>query len=479
MHITLRVLSLVALTSAITSNAGESSRDASHAHWQREDISDFREYFLNVDRSFSTEARAAAEARISRLEDASESMAPSAFAVELCRIAALADNAHTQCLPRWVGRDLCEKVAAMGGAKPPWCRLQDPDFEIPDFQNVSLALMPFGEQFHVIGVQTPNADLLGSRLVAVDGKPIDRIRTMLRTFAGGTPAHRDQVAARVLASPAQLHAVGLSRDVGSVWYSFVTLGGQHIKRQLWVPPPSARPQTWHSLPTPDGSPWALQEPDKRFRFRDAPEIDSVIVQLRVVDNGDDRNIMDFLEGAESRRQESARRNVVLDMRSNGGGNFYLVREFMTRWPEQVPGHFFVLTSRETFSAAITSIAYLKQAGRSRVSIIGEPVGDRLMFFSDGLPVQLPHSGLFFLPATVRMDYHDGCRHYDDCAEGIAQTGRAVALQPLPLYSPVARLSISVATLAPDVLAPWTIESWLNGTDPAMDAVKALVVTHAK
>jgi hypothetical protein len=38
-----------------------------------------------------------------------------------------------------------------------------------------------------------------------------------------------------------------------------------------------------------------------------------------------------------------------------------------------------------------------QAGTSRVSIIGEPVGDRLMFFSDGLPIQLPHSGRFFPP----------------------------------------------------------------------------------
>jgi hypothetical protein len=28
-------------------------------------------------------------------------------------------------------------------------------------------------------------------------------------------------------------------------------------------------------------------------------------------------------------------------------------------------------------------------------------------------------------------------------------------------------------LEPDVLAPWTVDSWIDGTDPAMEAVKAL------
>jgi hypothetical protein len=114
-----------------------------------------------------------------------------------------------------------------------------------------------------------------------------------------------------------------------------------------------------------------------------------------------------------------------------------------------------------------------------VSIIGEPVGDRLMFFSDGLPIQLPHSGRFFLPAVARMDYRNGCREYDDCMEAIAQPGRPTATTPLPTPAPLERLPISVATLEPDVLAPWTIDSWLTGKDPAMDAVTALVGKVAK
>jgi hypothetical protein len=161
------------------------------------------------------------------------------------------------------------------------------------------------------------------------------------------------------------------------------------------------------------------------------------------------------------------------MRFNGGGNLMLTRDFMRQWPALVSGRFFVLTSRRTLSAAIASIAYLKQAGAQRVVIIGEPVGDRLMFFSDGRAIQLPHSGRFFLTATARMDYRDGCRKYDDCFQGVAQPGRPTAPLPAGIAS-TDRMPISIDTLEPDVLAPWTIESWLKGTDPMMQAVTALV-----
>ena len=46
-------------------------------------------------------------------------------------------------------------------------------------------------------------------------------------------------------------------------------------------------------------------------------------------------------------------------------------------------------------------------------------------------------------------------------------------------APLERIPISVPTLEPDVLAPWTIDSWLAGKDPMMDAVTALVDKVAK
>jgi hypothetical protein len=207
--------------------------------WKQEDISYFRQSFLDVDRSFSPAARAAAEMRLSRLERQSGSIDPTDFAVELCRIAALADNGHTECLPAWVGRNICKQVAPILSDRSQWCLLRDPDFQIPAIQNVSIAFYPFGGTFNVVGAVAKNSDLLGARLSAVNGRSVESIRDILCSFVGGTPAHRELKAADVLASPEQLHAVGLSFSSGSVTYEFVTPSGRRLRRRLEVAKPSA------------------------------------------------------------------------------------------------------------------------------------------------------------------------------------------------------------------------------------------------
>ena len=89
-------------------------------------------------------------------------------------------------------------------------------------------------------------------------------------------------------------------------------------------------------------------------------------------------------------------------------------------------------------------------------IVGEEVGDRLIFFAEGRGVTLPNSGIGIGVATERHDYQTGCKPYKDC------------------HGPVACNPISVPTLTPDIAAPWTIAAYRAGRDPAMDAVAAAV-----
>jgi len=46
-------------------------------------------------------------------------------------------------------------------------------------------LAPFGEDFYVLRAKAENADLLGARLVAIDGHPIEELRAAARTLSGG------------------------------------------------------------------------------------------------------------------------------------------------------------------------------------------------------------------------------------------------------------------------------------------------------
>jgi len=451
---------------------------ATMLRWEHADIAAFRERFLDVDRAFTKETRATAERRLSKLDQANVALSPVDFAIALCRVAALADNAHTGCLPIPQAQEICRQFGILDGGTSPGCILSAPDFIVPEANSVSLRFVPyFGDNFNVVATKAEDSVLLGARVVAVDGRSIESIRTLIRSFHGGTEARRDLYAAESLASPDQLRAVGIGRSSAEVSYRFLAAGGQILERTFKAQPPDGAPIEWKSIMPADHVSWAFQDHGKAFRWRDAPEINAVVIQLRQNVDAGDQKIADFLEEVESDRERLGRENIVLDMRFNGGGNFLLTRGFMMRWPARLspPGRFFVLTSRNTFSAGIASIAYLKQAGNERVVLVGEAPGDRLTFFSEGRPIQLPHSGLFFSPTTARQDYHTGCRTYDDCFVGVAQPGHPTAPLAVKTTETIERIPIEISSLDPDIKAPWTVDSWLSGTDPAMDAVAASVV----
>ena len=91
-----------------------------------------------------------------------------------------------------------------------------------------------------------------------------------------------------------------------------------------------------------------------------------------------------------------------------------------------------------------------------MTIVGEEVGDRLVFFAEGRPATAPNSGMVIGLATQRHDYQGGCKAFTDC------------------HGPVIRFPIAVPTLAPDVPAPLSYADWRAGRDPAIEAIARLV-----
>jgi len=121
----------------------------------------------------------------------------------------------------------------------------------------------------------------------------------------------------------------------------------------------------------------------------------------------------------------------------------------------------VLMSPWTFSAAISSIGYVKQADPARVALVGEGPGDRLQFWAEGRAFALPRSGALVLPATQRHDYLNGCRAFTDC------------------HPYVRTFPVAVPSLTPDVRAPWTIDDFAAGRDPGMDAAAKVLSVKVK
>ena len=411
-----------------------------------EDIAQFRREFMAVDKSYSDANRVAAEKRLAALEAALATTTPAQFEIEIARIVALADNGHTN-------------ASALPRARR--------------HNRVAVRMAPFIGDFYVMRARGADADLLGARLVSIDGQPAAKLREIAHALTGGTAGFRDRAAPLLLESPQLLHATGATRAPAEATYVFEVDGKRIERRLVGEAPDPAMPshaamlalypdpavpegQGWRSLLEPKAAPWAWQNATARFRWREAPELNAMIVELRQNRSTPGHDIGDFQELVQRELQARKPRHLVLDMRMNGGGDLTTTRSFMQGLPKLVSGSIFVLTSPWTFSAAISSTGYLEQTAPDRVTIIGEEVGDRLEFWSEGRPLTLGRSGIVISRATERHDYATGCKPYKDC------------------HGNVVRHPISVRTLEPNVAAPWTIEAYRAGRDPAMEAVARLL-----
>jgi hypothetical protein len=434
---------LLVLAALACSGAASAQGQSSDTEGRRADLTTFRRYFFEVDSSYSAVDRAAATSRLARLEAEAAGLTAAQFELELARIVALADNGHTN--------------------SPAGLRSRR-------YTRIPLRLVPLGGNFYVARADTAHADLLGARLVAIDGKPISEVRAAGHTLWGGTPAWRDRHLPFLLESPEQMQVLGVANDATSATYRFELRNGRSMDRRITAAPPDPQRDAsgtsrwlypdpldsdrdaWRHVAALNRMPWAFQEVTRVFRTRMAPELDGMVVQLRTNVDGPGQSISEFLQTTSDDIRRVRPRNLVLDLRTNGGGDLNNTRDFVQSLPTLVPGRIFVLTSPWTFSAAISTTGYLKQAGGDRVTIVGEMVGDRLEFWAEGRLVHLPNSGAAMSYSTQRHDYKTGCRPYSDC------------------HGSVVRNPIAVASLAPDIEAPITIESLIEGRDPGMEAI---------
>jgi len=115
----------------------------------------------------------------------------------------------------------------------------------------------------------------------------------------------------------------------------------------------------------------------------------------------------------------------------------------------------VLIGPATFSAGISTAAFVKHAGQGHVVILGEAVGDRLQFYSEGGWACLPHYPLCVAYETGKHDYQHACTQWEVCFW-------------LNYF-----IQYQVASLDPDEVIPLSFEKWRAGVDPVVDRALSL------
>ena len=408
---------------------------------QRADAIYFRQ-FPSYDRSYTPAARAQAQRLADELSKDAARISHEQLVMRIAAIAALADNGHTAI---------------------------DQNALMKNTPRVPLRTYLFDDGLFVLRTDAAHADLLGARIDFIEGHPIRQVFSTLRSYAGGISARRDRYVLPVLESPGLLKAASLANEPHALTYSGITATGQPFQtrveaedrgpaapvmnsaRLLYPAGPNATLRSFAS----DGAarPLYLTHDSELFWMQPLGR-NGLYVDVTFNNDTDDSSLQDFLGHALDQVRTTHPDFVVVDMRMNGGGDYTKSYAFARSLPKTEVKRIYVLTSPFTFSAAITTVAALKDSGGAKVLLVGQPVGDRLDFWAEG-------GSFFLLNSAIRVYYTAGRHRYDGPCN-----------DPSECFWLNRRYPVRVGSLRPDIPAPLTFAAYREGRDPALDAVMA-------
>lgn len=413
------------------------------AQAQRQDFDYFRNYF-DYNKAYSPQAREQAEKLLAQYQSQAGKLSSAAFDLAVARMVALADNGHS--------------TIFMG----PFSRHHN---------RLPCRFYKFADGFFVIRARPACADLLGAKIVSIDGHPIQEVVDGMFPYARGPRNHYDQFkAVFFLESPEVLHAAGFAdaadretlhvrmkdgseRDV-TIAAEKANADAPRVYSDSYLSPSpiEGEEKDWKPLLAKDAKlPLFLRDYINPFQTQWWADRKTLYVQFR--DNADEPGhpIGAFVDRVKNEIAGYKPKFIVLDLRLDQGGNFTKTASLMKHIADDVE-HVYVLTSAWTFSAGNVSLALAKFHGGGKVTIVGEPVGDRMRIWAEGNDMVLPNSKLDIGFATGLHDYTKSCFGEPGCFW-------VMYFYPMQLKS-----------WMPDIAVPYTFADYAAMRDPALDRV---------
>jgi hypothetical protein len=220
--------------------------------------------------------------------------------------------------------------------------------------------------------------LLGERLLAIGDQPVADVHSQLQRLIpqGENEWFVLARSAELLREPEVLAALGVEPQ-----FRFTDKrGGEKTislaaSDELMVPAEHA--------------PLSMQRTEEPFWFSRLAKQDAVYVQFRSYDG-----LQDAAAPLFSALQERPATKLIIDLRRNGGGNFWAGRQWVLVPVQQlglVSGQLFVLIGRRTFSASmVNAIDFSRE---TEAILVGEPIGARPYGYQENGWFTLPSSGL--------------------------------------------------------------------------------------
>ena len=416
---------------------------------QRQDLEYFRNY-LQYNVTYSPAARGQAALLLEEYQRQAGHLTTAQFDLAIARMTALADNGHSTVYP---------------------------DVYRRRHNRLPCALYHFSDGYYIVRARPACQGLLGARLLGIDGHPTAQIVDRMFQYVAGPRTHYDQDQSPfLLESPELLNAAGIAAAADHVTLRVLLQDGTEQDMPMSADPPEdsaerklqwwvysildlnsksipATVSDWKSvLPADARLPLFLTDVTDPFRTASWPGIYYAAFRSNMSDP--DHPIGPFVAGIKQAISTQKPRVVILDLRFDQGGDFTTTASLMSAITALTPSiaHVYVLISGWTFSAGETSVALAKEHGGDKVTLVGEPLGDRMRFWGEGSNLTLPNSGLVVHYATGMHDYSRPCRGQPSC------------------FWTTMFFPMHVKTLVPDVTIPYTFADYRALRDPVLDYV---------
>lgn len=411
------------------------SREASWA----QDLDALSQRFLRLDRSFGPEERSLFLEQIRDVRERVAELGDSEIIMRMAAAVALSGNAHTRL---YLLRNRTE------------------------LRRLPVRVWWFSDGLYVVRAMSQHRDLLGCRVDRLEGMPSASVGDSVAAAFAGNLSWTRYKSVYYMTSPEVLDGFGITADPESVELTLSECRPEPFRRTLtplplvrsedpveawWDLSPRHREPGWvHVLDdsaTP--APLYLLHPDRHYWFRYLDDRRLLYFQYSRASEMNDESIGDFGERLLAELERPDIRAFVVDLRFNTGGSLGLAQDLMDELEVRTRGiPRFVITGRATFSAGIAHVARWKEA--SRVTLVGEQVGDKRDFWSEGGNVILPNSGL--------------AAHFANAFHSYSET-------PCPPEVPCF-LDLSAPDLAPDIPVDASWSAYLAGIDDTLDAIRA-------
>lgn len=259
----------------------------------------------------------------------------------------------------------------------------------------------FGRDFRIIKSSEELQDLLGSRLLQINGRDINEVFETIRSLIPDeNDIYRDSKALEFLICPEILNLVGLP-SMENMIFEFMTIGNKYITKKISPLPGNSLKSMktlingYKNLPSPpEGASrflpyWSSYLEDiKVLYIKYSACFDGLFAREWGFPNWNEfLPFDDFIEDIISRINTKEVDKLVLDLRGNVGGNMdFTERLFIslnnrTNWKRSLDSsnRFFIITDNRIYSCGVATCIYLKSYTKG--TFVGEATGGNVRIFS--------------------------------------------------------------------------------------------------